>query len=125
MGQEGDLLDEVVQPVAILYFVQAMVDNGGFEYVFENDFPFSPPYSVFVSAYRKIGATEAADRLEMAVALFPFEDPHLHPEKRNEFMDSLDESHELFALGDEVCGNEEIWRLMEAYVRKHRAEFPR
>jgi hypothetical protein len=123
VGGDPLKLTPVLQPVAILYTVQAIVDNGGFRYLFENDY--SEPYPVFVTAYREIGANEAADRLQRAVALFPFENPHGNHEGRLKFMDSLDESHELFILGDQVCGDERVWQLMEEYVRNHHEAFSR
>ena len=116
-------LAPVLQPVVILYHVQAMIDNGGFRYIFENDFPFTPPYFVFSAAYQKIGANEAADLLDKVVAMFPFESPHLKQADRNAFMDSLDESHEFFALGDKACGDEQVWLLLEEYVRNSREGF--
>ena len=76
-GGDPSKLDIPQQTVAILYSVQAIVDNGGFQYLFENDFPFSPRYSKFVEAYRRIGSTQAAERLARAVEMFPFDDPHL------------------------------------------------
>ena len=100
-----------------------MIDNGGFRYLFENDFPFQPPYSLFSGAYRKIGAFGAADRLDRAVALFPFKNPETKAEARNEFMDSLDENSEFFALGYEVCGDDGVWMLMEEYVKANSSEF--
>ncbi len=123
VGGDPLQLSPELQPIAILYSVQAIVDNGGFRYLFENQY--AHPYSVFAAAYRQIGATDAADKLERAVALFPFENPHAHPEARLEFMDSLDESDELFLLGDEVCGDERIWQLMEEYVKNRPESFPR
>jgi hypothetical protein len=123
LGGDPLKLPPATQPVAILYHVQGIIDNGGFRYLFENDFPHSPPYSVFIAAYREIGAQDAAIKLEQAVAFFPFSDPHLHQEERLEFMDSLDVSHALFALGDEVCGDERVWHLMEQYVESHPEAF--
>jgi Domain of unknown function (DUF4375) len=119
VGGDPLKLEVVFQTVAILSTVQAMVDNGGFRYLFEGDFPYCPPYSVFSNAYREIGAPDAADRLEKAVARFPFEDPHLNREGRNLFMDSLEETDELFVLGDQLCGDDRIWLLMEEYVKNH------
>src|SRR5579863_7069036 len=78
LGGDPSKLDLPQQTVAILYSVQAIIDNGGFQYLFENDFPSDPPYSNFAEAYRRIGANAAAERLEKAVAVFPFESPHLH-----------------------------------------------
>jgi hypothetical protein len=123
VGGDPLKLSTEVQPIAILYTVQAVVDNGGFRYLFENDY--EQPYSVFAAAYRQIGANEAAEKLERAAARFPFENPHTDRDARIEFMDSLDESDELFLLGDQVCGDERIWELMEQYVKNHPQAFPR
>jgi hypothetical protein len=116
-------LPPVQQPVAILYTIQAIVDNGGFRYLFENQY--DAPYAVFVAAYSQIGAEDAAVCLEKAVARFPFENPHLDREARLEFMDSLNESDELFELDDKVCGDESVWQLMEEYVTKNLDVFPK
>ena len=123
VGGDPAKLDPPLQTIAILYTIQAMIDNGGFRYIFENNAPLQPPYSLYSEAYRRIGAFAAADNLDKAVALFPFPDAHLHPRQRNDFMDSLDEEHELFLLGDTVCGDESVWTAMEAYARKHSASF--
>ncbi len=40
---------------------QGIIDNGGFQYFFENDWPENPSYSVFIDSFRRIGAGEAAD----------------------------------------------------------------
>lgn len=123
MGGDPTKLEVPLQTVAVLYTVQAMVDNGGFRYLFESDFPFCPPYSVFSDAYRRIGAVGAAGCLDKAVALFPFEKPHQSQEKRNAFMDSLEESHEMFELGNQVCGDETIWSALEAYAKQNAVFF--
>jgi len=122
LGEDPLKLPPVAQPIALLYTFQAMVDNGGFRYPLEGDFPFNPPYSVFVEAYRRIGANGAADSFAKAISRFPFDDPHLRQEERNEFLDSLPEDDELFQLGDAVCGDDSIWELMEKYVEENRVE---
>ncbi|HEX3471648.1 MAG TPA: DUF4375 domain-containing protein [Silvibacterium sp.] len=123
VGGDPLKLDTPLLTIAVLYHFQGMVDNGAFRYAFENNFPFSPPYSMFADAYRRIGATQAAENLERSVAMFPFENPHEHEEERNAFMDSLNESDKFFELGDEVCGDESIWTAMEEYAVKHAASF--
>ena len=111
------------QTVAILYSVQAIIDNGGFEYLFGGDFPFSPPYSTFVEAYRRIGSNQAAEKLEKVVAMFPFENPHQHKQERLAFMEMLDEDNEFFELGNQVCGDEKVWSDLENYAKKNAASF--
>ncbi len=123
-GGDPSKLDLQQQTVAILYSVQAIIDNGGFQYLFENDFPDTPRYSRFAEAYRRIGADQAAERLEKAVAMFPFENPHLHQDQRLTFMEPLEESSEFFELGNEVCGDEKVWAALEAYAKKNAASFP-
>ena len=123
VGGDPSKLDVVLQTVAVIYSVQAIIDNGGFRYLFENNFPFKPPYSVFSEAYRRIGATLQAELLDKAVSIFPFSEPHKFEDKRNEFMDSLDESHELFEIGNAVCGDEAVWTNLEKYAREHAASF--
>jgi hypothetical protein len=119
LGGDPSKLEVPLQTVAILYYSQAIIDNGGFRYLFENDLPFCPPYSMLSNAYRRIGANQDADRLERAVAMFPFENPHLYQEKRLAFMDSLEENDEFFELGDEVCGDKKVWTALEDYAQKN------
>lgn len=108
-----------LQTVVLIYAAQGVIDSGGFEYFFENDWPSQPQYNEFVEAYRRIGATAAADRLEKAVALFPFIDPHLHEKLRREFLKALPEESELSTLGEALCGDEAIWQLLHNYAEKH------
>ena len=116
-------IPEVTRPIALLYMFQGMVDNGGFRYPMESDFPGCPPYSAFVDAYRQIGANGAADALERAVALFPFPHPEHQAEARCEFMDQLEEDNLFEQMSDKVCGDESVWKCMDAYVAKHQKDF--
>ena len=118
-------LPEITRPIALLYMFQGMVDNGGFRYPLETDFPGNPPYSAFVEAYRRVGAVDAAAALEKAVALFPFDHPECNAEARNQFMPHLGEEHEFNELSDRVCGDETIWKYMDAYVNRHSDTFAR
>jgi hypothetical protein len=124
VGGDPTKLDVPLQTVAILYTVQAIIDNGSFRYLFESSFPNDVPYSAFIEAYRRIGACEAAVRLEKAVSMFPFQDAHLDQAQRIEFMEGLDEEAEFFKLGDDVCGDKQIWVALEAYAKKNAAAFP-
>ena len=124
LGGDPTKLDIPLQTVAVLYTVQAIIDNGSFQYLFESNFPINVPYSVFIDAYRRIGATNAAERLEKAVAMFPFPNPHLDQHERVKFMETLQEDDGFFELGDEVCGDEKVWLALEDYAKKNAAAFP-
>ena len=110
------------QVVAIIYSAQAIIDNGGFVYFFENDWPDQPPYSVFQDAYHAIGADECAECLEVAASLFPFPDPHRAKGERRAFLREHchDETHTLVCLGGRVIDHSDAnFTLLARYVRTH------
>jgi hypothetical protein len=109
---------------------QGVIDNGGFQYFFENDWPENPAYSVFMDAFRRIGADEAADCIHDAMEMFPSSNPHLDYQMRREFMDSLREKESgkesiIDKLGDRVIdlGGDTFIRLAR-YILAHADSFP-
>jgi|SRR5271154_1128619 len=109
-----------LQTVVLVSYAQDLIDDAGFRAFFESDMPGTPPYAIFSNAYRIIGATKAADLLDVAIGLFPFPDPHLESALRNEYMNSLDDdSDELFILGDELSDDPTIWLQLELYIQAH------
>lgn len=96
------LLDQTILAVSS---AQGVIDNGGFRYFFEGDWPGRPPYSFFSDAYRRIGAEGPAKCIDDAAALFPFANPERHEKRRTRFLKSLAHTHELVQLGDRVCGD--------------------
>ena len=116
---------DVLRNIAMVHAGQGIIDNGGLQYFFEQDFPGNPPYALFVEAYRAIGAVNVAVALERAVALFPFEDPHKHRKKRDHFLDSFndDEGNERKSPFEpftrQICGNKDVWPLLKQYVKSN------
>ena len=109
---------------------QGVIDNGGFQYFFENDWPENPSYSVFVDAFRRIGAQEAADCIQDVMEMFPFTNPHLDYQMRREYMDSLRAKHGaensvIDKLGGRVIdlGGDTFTRLA-GYILDHVDSFP-
>jgi hypothetical protein len=115
----GDLskLALVDQTIVVVTSAQGVIDNGGFEYFFENDWPGRPQYRVFSDAYRRIGAPEAAASLDEASLSFTFADPHLRQDERRRFVASLPADHRFRQLGNDLCGDASVWDLLAAYVR--------
>jgi hypothetical protein len=117
----------VSQVVTVFLGSQGYIDNGGFIYFFEGDYPGTPPYSVFADAYRAIGADESADCIESAVSLFPFSEPHLHGDARRDYLRDhcmidgrSDNSSALVKLGDRVIDNSATnYTLLAKYIREH------
>jgi len=87
-NEDPQRLDFPFQTVVVLYSAQGVIDNGGFRYFFESNFPVKPPYSMFSQAYKQIGATKAAENIDRAVEMFGIRNPHLNCKKRNEFLDN-------------------------------------
>jgi len=120
----------VSQVVVVVFAAQGYIDNGGFIYFFEGDFPGDPPYSVFADAFRAIGADESAECIEVAASEFPFSDPHLHGDARRDYLrehcisdGSTNNDALLVKLGDRVIDNTKTnYALLAQYIRNHLTE---
>ncbi len=118
-------------PLRIVWAVtqaQGTIDNGGLQYFFENDWPNTPPYSVFSDALRVIGATEAAKLIDNAVALFPVKCPETNLEMRRNFMEASEKEemrqspfYEISLRLLDVGG--ETMTALAAYIRQHQGHF--
>ncbi len=121
LGQAGGdptSLSDPYRTIVLIYTAQGVIDNGGFQYFFESDFPGIPSYSVYIEAYRRIQAHEAADALETATALFPPASQHLAEDRRR----ILAEKSESFSkLDSNVCGDEKIWKLLAEFAARYEA----
>jgi hypothetical protein len=121
-------LSKVPAPVATflrVYGAQGVIDNGGYRYFFEADWPDTPDYSVFVEAYRSIGCRSQAKDLARVVKTFPFSRPHLRVEKRNEFIRENYDARKFHVRGwgNALCGDESVWSALARFVRKHKKVF--
>ncbi|TWT33011.1 DMP19 family protein [Blastopirellula retiformator] len=124
-------IEEPYRTVAIIYAAQGVIDNGGLIYFFESDWPGQPPYSLFADAYQRIGRVEAAAALREAAESFGITEPEKHREQRQAYMDRFlgededDEEFEEVSEGipwnDCICGDEQVWTDLAAWVRKNPA----
>jgi hypothetical protein len=109
-----------------IYSAQGIIDNGGFGYFFESDWPGQPPYSRFSDAYRDIGAANVAGFIDRAASLFGIADPHLHRNARLRYLNEncRNEDAELIKLGYSAIDESRcVFRLLEEYVRRHADDF--
>ena len=114
-----------LQTVIIVYSAQGIIDNGGFRYFFESNFPNTPSYQLFSDGYRRIGAEDQANCIDKAVQLFPFDNPHLYEQKRQEYLNNSceDDDCELIKLGDVVCGDKAVWDKLNIYITNNVSAF--
>jgi hypothetical protein len=119
-GGDPRQLSEPFRTVVLVDTAKGIIDNGRIKFFFGADFPFNPEYSVFSSAFRNIGLTEAADDIDRAVARFPFANPHLHAAKRNEFMINVefDPSGEFQSAGDRIMNDKQFDERVVSYAKK-------
>lgn len=122
-----DALPEVLATAVAVAAAQQTIDRGGgLLCFFEIDFDERDPYRLIADAYRRIGANGAAEFFERAVNLFPFEEPHLHRERRLTWLEkvrSSEEHHEIWDISDELIESPEVWSKLMAYVEAHREVF--
>ena len=120
-----DALPKAVANFLRVYSAQGVIDNGGYRYFFESDWPDNPPYSKFTDAYFQIGCKKQSRELARIVSTFPFKNSHLNQDARNKYMDeNLDEDeYEVKEWGDALCGDEEIWTKLEAYYLHNKGDF--
>jgi len=123
VGGNLEKLPLPLQTVVVIYTAQGIIDNGGFVYFFESDFPNNPDYKLFSECYRRIGADSAANNLDTAIELFGFDDPHIHEQKRRAFLEALGEEDIFIKLGDEICGDESIWERLSIYATSEKNAF--
>ena len=124
VNNDTSKLNPVLQTVIAIYSAQGIIDNGGFQYFFENDFPQNPSYSFFSDSYRTIGADKAADNIDKAIQLFGFQEPHKHIEQRIQFLEQNDNEELPFhKLGDEICGDDSIWEKLADYTMENKEVF--
>lgn len=114
---------------AILVVVATgVINNGGFSYFFENDWPSRVTYRQFEEAYRAIGAIKAADLLVQATAFFPFKHPEKDCDRRRAIIEAQEVGEEespMDCLGTEMIdiGGEVVAQLVD-YCMRHGALFP-
>lgn len=126
VDEDMRLLPEAVQVFLAVHGAQGAIDNGGFVYFFEADWPGLPPYENFIAAYETIGCIEQAVALRRIVGTFPSSDPHLHRSKRREFIQTR---YDQKAYGvpdwqpDLKSFGQEVWEKLARYCKTHKDDF--
>ncbi len=116
-----DLLDADVQTFIRVYSAQGIIDNGGFQYFFENDFPGRPPYSVFVDAYTAIGCDDVAEWMGDVILLLGGGSIHKDVKRRGKMLRSL--KSKIDPISDLICGNDDVWQKLSIFVNTKSNKF--
>lgn len=128
LNQVAKNIDDLPQSVAtflMVYSAQGVIDNGGYIYFFESDWPNNPPYLKFIEAYFAIGCINQSQDIARVVSTFPFDDPHLNKQERARFIEANydEDALEVKSWGESLCGDVEVWEKLEAYCTKNKSDF--
>jgi hypothetical protein len=121
-------IPEQHRTVLLVLHAHGIIGNGGFQYLFEGDFPGDPEYLLTRQAYKTIGATRACTAFQKAFAVFRKSTPPKDIERRLEMWGAkytLMDAFEGDDSPDAMYFNsmEETNQLLESYIRKNLAAF--
>lgn len=113
---------KLVRPVVTTYGAQGVIDNGGFPYLFENNWPGITDWNIFADDFEAIGHTKGAEAIRAALRLFPQGQPQTDLKERRkhifEALGGLD--GELGKLDGAICGESEfLEQLLVRYIATH------
>jgi hypothetical protein len=119
-------LPDSVRIFLLVHGAQGVIDNGGYKYFFEADWPGNPPYEHFSEAYEAIGCISQAADLRRVAGTFPFQDAHLRKDERKAFIDARydEKTHCVPEWGDALCGDTEVFEKLALHIALHRKDFP-
>jgi hypothetical protein len=119
------LLTNAVATFLFVHSAQGVIDNGGYRYFFESNWPQTPEYVRFAEAYSAIGCETQAAELSRIVATFPFDNSHINEDGRNKYMDENydEDAFEIEGWGDELCGDDTVWEKLEVFYLEHITDF--
>jgi hypothetical protein len=73
---------ESERTIVTVWTVSGIVENGGFEYLFESTQPGDPTYELVLKAFRDIECSQALEAVQEAFALFPSGQPLMNDSSR-------------------------------------------
>ena len=111
------------QVVLLVWYATGIIDNGGFQYLFEGKFKGDPHFLKTAAAFKAVKAKKCAKAAEEALKLFPNSKPPADLEKRL----TIYQSHRLakrLAIDDKFFSeSSKIPKLLAKYIRANRKKF--
>ncbi len=120
----GDDLDvskckESDQPVLLVWHAAGIIDNGGFQYLFEGTFKGDPYFARTAQAFKTIKAMKCAAAFDNALRLFPDSKPPTDIEKRLQVYQSVVQTEREAIDIDFFRESSRLKTLLAAYIRDH------
>src|SRR5688500_13298928 len=113
----------LVRPVVTTYSAQGVIDNGGFPYLFENDWPGLKDWNIFTDDFEAVGHMKGAAAIRTALRLFPRGKPQKDLKKRRKYifetLGGLD--GKLGKFDGPICDKSAVLeRLLVRYIKIHK-----
>jgi hypothetical protein len=124
-GQEFDVskCKEKDQAVILVWHASGIIDNGGFQYLFEGDFKGDPGFAKTAAAFKTVKAAKCAEAVEEALALFPASKPPTEIQMRLKVYQEVSATKGQ-AIDRKFFGeSKEISTILARYIRENRDEF--
>ena len=111
---------KLIRPVVTTYSAQGVIDNGGFPYFFECNWPGVADWQIFADDFDAVGHVKGAEAIRAALRLFPHGRPQADLQKRRRHifksLDGLDGP--LGELDAPICGKSALlMRLLARYIK--------
>jgi hypothetical protein len=120
---DASKLSQEERAVLLVEAAVGIIGNGGFNYLFEGDFPGDPYYHLTAEAFEAIGASKAAAAFRKALGLFPDSKPPTDRHKRLWLYrrGTGEKRHEIDCQFWDA--SKEIDKALAAYIRAHGDSF--
>jgi Domain of unknown function (DUF4375) len=115
--------DEKEETVMLVWHASGIIDNGGFQYLFEGSFNGDPDFARTAKAFKAIKAKKCAAAVGEALALFPGSKPPANIEKRLQTYQSVGASKRGAIDEKFFSESKEIRTYLARYIRDNSEEF--
>lgn len=124
-GEDFDVskCKEKDQPVILVWHASGIIDNGGFQYLFEGDFKGDPFFARTAAAFKTIKATKCAEAVDEALKLFPDSKPPQNINKRLKIYQAVAAAKREAIDVKFFSESKEMKTILAKYIRENRAEF--
>jgi len=111
--------------VMLVLHTSGIIDNGGFQYLFEGNLNGDPHYAKTAAAYNAVGAEKCAEAVAEALALFPDSKPPTDPKARLAAFQATNPAKRQAIDRKFFSDSKEIEKHVAKFVRENRADFLR
>jgi hypothetical protein len=109
--------------VILVWHASGIIDNGGFQYLFEGNFKGDPHFAKTGEAFKTIGATKCAEAIQEALDLFPQSKPPANADQRLKLYQAVSQEKREAIDKKFFSESKEIKVILAAYIREHREAF--